>query len=40
MQRSLLVRPGHHTVKVQMAVTGDGEFTLDDWQLTVTQSKA
>jgi hypothetical protein len=39
MQRSLLVGPGTHTVKVQRMVTSPNlSFTLDDWQLTTTES--
>ncbi len=38
MQRSILLGPGTHTIRVQAAVTLSGmAFYLDDWSLTVTQ---
>jgi hypothetical protein len=38
MQRSILLGPGTHTIRVQVAVSAsdDGLF-LDDWSLTITQ---
>jgi len=38
MQRSILLGPGTHTIRVQALVTLSGmSFFLDDWSLTVTQ---
>jgi hypothetical protein len=38
MQRSTVLGPGKHTIRVQAAVTLSGmSFFLDDWSLTVTQ---
>jgi hypothetical protein len=38
MQRSVLLGPGTHNIKVQAAVTLSGmAFYLDDWSLTITQ---
>jgi hypothetical protein len=38
MQRSILLGPGKHTIRVQAAVTLAGmSFFLDDWSLTITQ---
>lgn len=38
MQRSILLGPGTHTIKVQASVTLTGmSFFVDDWSLTITQ---
>jgi hypothetical protein len=38
MERSILLGPGKHTIRVQAAVTISGmAFFLDDWSLTITQ---
>jgi hypothetical protein len=38
MQRSILLGPGKHTIRVQAAVTLSGmAFFLDDWSLAITQ---
>jgi len=38
MQRSVLLGPGKHTIRVQAAVTLSGmALFLDDWSLTITQ---
>jgi len=38
MERTLIVGPGTHTVRLQYAVTNTNvAFTVDDWTLTITQ---
>ena len=38
MQRSILLGPGTHTIRVQALVTLSGmSFFVDDWSLTITQ---